>query len=207
MSSLLSMVGNDSVVGVALIFGSAGDIMLDIRDDDSFKDDTLIYHHLFKLGAGLFLIQHILIICQFVTFWKAFRAYSLFSYFIVFNALYFVILPNIPAALSNIVCIYSFVLTTSCFLSINALSPHKALKHERFNCYATVLFLFSDFLVIVREIETVGPNESEILSMIKGMDAILMKNVIMITYYAAQILFANGAYNRYRYKRSLLKRK
>jgi len=125
-----------------------------------------------------------------------FRAYSLLPYLIVIIVLYFVILPSIEDSLSTIVCIYSLVLTTSSFLSINALSPHKSLKHERFNCYATLLFLFSDCLVIAKEIELIPANVS----------TVLMQNVIMISYYAAQLLFANGAYNRYRYEKTMLKR-
>ena len=206
MCSILAMVGQDSVVGVALVFGSSGDIILDIRDDETFKSDKQIYSHLFKLGGGLFLVQHCLIIFQFISYWNSFKTWSLFSYFIVFNVMYFLILPNIPNELTNIAYIYSFILTTSCFLSINGLSPHKTLKHERFNVYATMLFLFSDTLVILKEIDFEKNNDT-LIAKIKSMNPILMKNIIMITYYLSQILFANGAYNRYRYKRSLSKRK
>eukprot|EP01083_Nonionella_stella_P075507 205319_1 len=211
MASILSMVGNDSMVGVALVFGSTGDIMLDIRYDDTFKSDGEMSEHLFKLGSALFLIQHILIIYQFASYWKAFRVYSFFAYLVSFVTVYWVILPLIPNTLRNGVCIYSFVLTTSCFLSINALSPHKTLKHERFNLYATLLFFLSNVLVILTEIEWDQTDTMHMMnqniSKIQNVNPIVMKVMIMLTYYAAQLFFANGAYNRYRYTRSLMKRK
>ena len=207
MCSILAMVGNDSVLGVALVFGSSGDIMLDIRDDDTFRNDTEIHLHLFKLGAGLFFVQHVLMICQFASYWKSLRAYSFCSYLVVFIALYSMVLPNIPDGLTPLVCVYSFALTTSCFLSINALSPHRALKHEKFNVIASVLFLVSDSLVISKEIKIKKGDPMGLLTAIKSMDPVLLQIIIMVTYYASQMLFANAAYNRYRYRRSLIKRK
>eukprot|EP00483_Globobulimina_turgida_P003869 UN03877 len=201
MCSLLSMAGNDSMVGVALIFGSSGDIMLDVREAQTFENDKHLKQHLFKLGAVLFLIQHLLIIYQFTTYWKSFKSYSLLSFFLVFNAVYFIVLPNISQQLTNIVCVYSVALAITCFLSINALSPNKALKHERFNFYATILFLFSDSLVILHEIDVERATDNYIISMFNEINPILMQNIIMITYYWAQMMFANGAYNRYRYNR------
>eukprot|EP01084_Bolivina_argentea_P293855 505506_1 len=202
MCSLLAMVGNDSMVGVALIFGSVGDIMLCVRHDSTFEGKQNM--HLFKLGAGCFLIQHIIIIFQFMSFWKSFKSYSLFIYFIVFNAVYFLVMPNLPNQLSNIVCIYSMVLTTTCFLAINGLS-NKLLKHEKFNVYATIIFLISDFLVILKETNNDKTNDN-IVSIIKNTDPIILEIIIMTTYYAAQILFANGAYNRFRHNKFLFKR-
>lgn len=209
MSAILAMVGNESIIGVALVFGSTGDIMLDIRLDETFDGDDEIRNHLFKLGVGLFLLQHILMVFQFSSYWQSFKTYSIFPYFITFNLLWFFILPNLPEQLVTISCIYTFILTTSCFLSINALSIPSPLKHEKFNLYASVLFLFSDSLVILEviDLDKVKQNNDELMMNIMGFNKIIRKNVIMITYYLSQLLFANAGYNRYRYKRSQLKRK
>ena len=192
------------MIGVALVFGSSGDILLKIREDAMFQDDEK--EHLFQMGAGLFLIEHILIIYQFVTFWKSFRLSSVIPYVVVLLLLYEVILPSIPQSLTTMVILYSLTLTTSCFLSINALDPYRALKHEKFNVLATMLFLFSDCLVISKEIKG-NTNDIGLMAMIKGIDEVVLEIVIMVTYYAAQMLFANGAYNRYRYSRAMTKRK
>ena len=209
MCAILAMVGNESVIGVALVFGSTGDIMLDIRNHQTFNHDQEMNYHLFKLGVILFLLQHILIISQFISYWKSFKNWSLLSYFIVFNLFWFFILPNITEELITIICIYTFILTTSCFLSINSLSIHQSFKHEKFNFYASLLFLFSDSLVILEIIDMnkVKKNNDTFITLLINFDAIIRKNIIMITYYSAQLLYSNAAYNRYRYKRSLLKRK
>ena len=178
------MVGNDSMVGVALVFGSAGDIMLGVRDDPMVQEDNL---HLFQLGAGLFLVEHILIIYQFTTFWKSFRVSSLIPYVLVLIVHYAVVLPSISQALTTMVIVYSMTMTTyQCivyFLSINALDPYLALNHEQMNVFATVVFLLSALLVISREIK-VNQDVIELMAMIKGIDDMMLRIGIMVTYYA-----------------------
>ena len=206
MCSLLAMVGNDSVVGVALVFGSCGDIMLDIRDEESFRADEAVHRHLFRLGVGLFLVQHVLIICQFAAHWRAFRAHSLLPFALSLLTLYLVVLPNVSQELRPLVCVYSLALSSSCFVSLNGLSRGKALKHEKMNVTATLLFLLSDFLVISREIiERGDANANAVLLLVESANPTIVKGMVMITYYASQMMFANGAYNRYRHRRALRK--
>ena len=170
--------------------------MLEFRNYSMVADSATSRETVFRMGAGLFAVQHILMICQFGMWFKYPRPYSYFVYAGIIVILY-IMHPFCPKEMFIVTVIYGLILGTSFFMSLNAMSYPHSLPFERTFAYGVLSFLISDSVLLASEIN--------LIPMPDGYQRKIMHPIVMITYYAAQILFANGSMGVYEFNRRRFK--
>ncbi|ETO22772.1 hypothetical protein RFI_14425 [Reticulomyxa filosa] len=163
----------NSTIAIAFIFASSGDMMLEIRHSPLFAK---MNQELFQYGALLFLVQHILMIFHFGSYFKKFRALSLIVVIFIFLSFCLVIVPKFSNDLKMTAVTYSFFLCTSLFLSTCTISPatdngdakiaawhSRIIGYEWYNVYGAAIFVVSDTILILSEVGLVSEHFQNLL--------------------------------------------
>jgi len=189
LSSTICMVNHNSTIGIALLFGSVGDMTLDIRDSKYYSSNSTHRELLFKMAIMFFSIEHCILIIFFLFSFKKLRYYAFFVYIIGIVVLNYES-SLIPSNVYNLVLIYGFLLNSVLFCSINALSiGQKQWKlFEIYNIIGSILFVISDAFVSADEFHVVSFTGRQIYWL------------IMITYYSSQFMFANSTIENFKYQ-------